>query len=339
MQDSTKAYAARLRAEGKTPIELRVGAHTGEVVMRAVKTDENRTEYNAIGHAANLAARMQPLAPIGSIAVTENLRRLCEGYFQFRSMGPALVKGVSDPIDVYEVNGLGPLRTRLQIAAERGLTRFVGREREMAAMAAALEHARAGRGQVVAAVGEAGAGKSRLMYEFKATILDGCKVLEAYSVSHGKASACLPVLELLKSYFEIADEDEDRRRSEKVETKVRGLDPALAETLPYILSLLGIAGAGAQLAMMDAQIRRQRTLEAVKRIIIRESLKQPLVVIFEDLQWIDPETQELLDLLVDSVASARILLLVNYRPEYHHAWSNRTCYTQLRLDPLGGRSA
>ena len=177
------------------------------------------------------------------------------------------------------------------------------------------------------------------MYEFKATIPDGCKVLEAYSVSHGKASAWLPVIELLKSYFEIADEDDDSRRSEKVEAKVRGLDPALAETLPYILSLLGIAGAGASLAMMDAQIRRRRTLEAIKRIIIRESLKQPLVVIFEDLHWIDAETQELLDLLVDSVASARILMLVNYRPEYHHEWGNRTCYTQLRLDPLGGQSA
>src|SRR4029077_6723190 len=117
------------------------------------------------------------------------------------------------------------------------------------------------------------------------------------------------------------------------------LDPALVETLPYILSLLGVPGASASLAMMDAGIRRRRTLEAVKRIIIRESLKQPLVVIFEDLHWIDAETQELLDLLVDSVASARILMLVNYRPEYRHAWGNRACYTQLRLDPLGGQSA
>ena len=233
----------------------------------------------------------------------------------------------------------GALKTHFQLAARRGLTRFVGREREMAAMAGALEQARAGHGQIVAAVGEAGAGKSRLMYEFKATIPDECKVLEGYSVSHGKASAWLPVLELLKSYFELADEDDDSRRSAKVEAKARGLDPALAETLPYILSLLGIASAGASLAMMDAQVRRRRTLEVVKRIIIRESLKQPLVVIFEDLHWIDAETQELLDLLVDSVASARILLLVNYRPEYRHDWGNRTCYTQLRLDPLGGQSA
>src|SRR6201988_3286091 len=177
------------------------------------------------------------------------------------------------------------------------------------------------------------------MYEFKGTIPDGCKVLEAYSVSHGKASAWLPVLELLKSYFEIADDDDDGRRSEKVEAQARGLDPALAETLPYILSLLGIAGAGASLAMMDAQIRRRRTLEALKRISIRESLKQPLVVIFEDLHWIDAETQELLDLLVDSVASGRILMLVNYRPEYRPEWGNRTCYPQLRVDPLVGQSA
>ena len=312
--------------------------NTGEVVVRTIETG-GHTEYTPVGHVTNLAARMQTAAPAGSIAASEATQRLCEGYFEFRALGPTAVKGLDAPVEVYEVVRAGPLRTHFQLAARRGLTRFVGREREMAAMAGALEQARAGHGQIVAAVGEAGAGKSRLMYEFKATIPDGCKVLEAYSVSHGKASAWLPVIELLKSYFELADEDDDSRRSEKVEAKTRGLEPALADTQPYILSLLGIAGAGASLTMMDAQIRRRRTLEAIKRILIRESLKQPLVVLFEDLHWIDAETQELLDLLVDSVASARILMLVNYRPEYHHAWGNRTCYTQLRLDPLGGQSA
>src|SRR5712664_169016 len=273
---------------------------------------------------------MQTAAPAGSIAASEATQRLCEGYFEFRALGPTVLKGLNQPVEVYEVMRAGPLRTHFQLAARRGLTRFVGREREMAAMACALEQASDGHGQIVAAVGEAGAGKSRLMYEFKGTLPDGCKVLEAYSVSHGKAAAWLPVIELLKSYFEIADEDDDGRRSAKVEAKVRSLDPALAETLPYILSLLGIAGAGASLAMMDARIRRRRTLEAVKRIIIRESLKQPLVVIFEDLHWIDTETQELLDLLVDSVASARILMLVNYRPEYHHECGTRTWSIQLR---------
>jgi predicted ATPase len=307
-------------------------------VVRTIETG-GHTEYTPVGHVTNLAARMQTAAPPGSIAASEATQRLCEGYFEFRSLGPTAVKGLNAPVEVYEVVRVGPLRTHFQLAAQRGLTRFVGREREMAAMAAALEQARAGHGQIVAAVGEAGAGKSRLMYEFKTAIPDGCKVLEAYSVSHGKASSWLPVLELLKSYFELAHEDNDSRRSARVEAKVGGLDPALVETLPYILSLLGVAGAGAQLVVMDGRIRRERTLDALKRIVIRESLKQPLVVIFEDLHWIDAETQELLDLLVDSVASARILILVNYRPEYHHAWGNRTSYTQLRLDPLGGQIA
>ena len=338
MQEELRHYADRLRNEGKIPVEARVGVNTGEVVVRTIETG-GHTEYTPVGHVTNLAARMQAAAPAGSIAASEATQRLCEGYFEFRALGPTAVKGLSAPVEVYEVVRAGPLRSHFELAARRGLTRFVGREREMAAMAGALEQARAGHGQIVAAVGEAGAGKSRLMYEFKATIPDGCKVLEAYSVSHGKASAWLPVIELLKSYFEIADEDDDGRRSAKVEAKTRALDPALADTLPYILSLLGVAGAGASLAMMDAQIRRRRTLEAVKRIIIRVSLKQPLIVIFEDLHWIDAETQELLDLLVDSVANARILILVNYRPEYHHEWGNRTCYTQLRLDPLGGQSA
>jgi class 3 adenylate cyclase/tetratricopeptide (TPR) repeat protein len=339
MQEELRRYADRLRNEGRIPVEARVGVNTGEVVVRSITTGAGQTEYTPIGHTTNLASRMQTAAPVGSIAASEATQRLCQGYFEFRALGPTAIKGLDGPVEVHEVVRAGPLRTHFQLSARRGLTRFVGREREMTAMAGALEQAKAGQGQIVAAIGEAGAGKSRLMYEFKATIPDGCKVLEAYSVSHGKASAWLPVLELLKIYFEIADDDDDGRRSEKVEAKVRGLDPALAETLPYILSLLGIAGAGASMTMMDAQIRRQRTLEAVKRIIIRESLKQPLVVIFEDLHWIDAETQELLNLLVDSVASARILMLVNYRPEYHHEWSNRACYSQLRLDPLAGQSA
>jgi predicted ATPase len=287
----------------------------------------------------NLAARMQTAAPAGSIAVSEATQRLGKGYFDFRALGPTVIKGLNAPVEVYEVVRAGPLHGHFELAARRGLTRFVGREREMAALADALKQVRAGRGQVVTAVGEAGTGKSRLVYEFKGTIPEECKVLEAFSVSHGKASAWLPVIELLKSYFELADEDDDRRRSEKVETKVCAVDPALADTLPYVLSLLGIAGAGASLAMMDAQIRRRRTLEAVKRIIVRESLKQPLVVIFEDLHWIDAETQELLDLLVDGVASTRILMLVNYRPEYRHEWGAKSCYLQLRLDPLGGKTA
>jgi predicted ATPase len=182
-------------------------------------------------------------------------------------------------------------------------------------------------------------GKSRLFFEFRAAVQSGCLVLEAYSVSHGKASAYLPVIDLLKSYFEIVPEDDERKRREKAAGKVVILDRTLEDTLPCVYSLLGISESDDPLAALDPQTRRRRTLEAIKRILVRESLSQPLIVEFEDLHWIDSETQALLNLLVDGIATARIVLLVNYRPEYHHQWGSKTYYSQLRLDPLGKESA
>jgi class 3 adenylate cyclase/tetratricopeptide (TPR) repeat protein len=339
MQEELRRYSTKLREGGNLAVEARVGANTGEVVVRSIRTDDAHTEYTPIGHSTGLAARMQALAPTGSIATTEQTPKLCEGYFTFKPLGPTTVKGVSEPVNVFEVIGLGPLRTRLQVSARRGLTRFVGRQSELEQMKHALELARQGHGQVVAAIGEPGVGKSRLIFEFKAIAQSGCLVLEAYSVSHGKASAYLPVVDLLKSYFKIAAEDDERARREKVAGKVVILDRTLEDTLPYLYSLLGIAETDDPLAPLDPQTRRRRTLEAIKRIAVRESLNQPLIVIFEDLHWIDSETQALLNLLVDGIATAPILLLVNYRPEYHHQWGNKTYYTQLRLDPLGRESA
>jgi predicted ATPase len=237
------------------------------------------------------------------------------------------------------VTGLGPLRTRLQRAAGRGLTKFVGREREMEAMRAAAESARAGRGQIVVAIAEAGTGKSRLFFEFKVTNQTGWMVLEAFSVSHGKASAYLPVIDLLHGYFRIASHDDARTRREKVNGKILTLDRALEDTLPFLFGLLGIAEGEDPLARMDGPVKRRRTVDAIKRIFLRESLNQPLMVIFEDLHWIDEETQAFLNLLADSIGTAKILLLVNYRPEYSHSWNSKTYYTQLRLDPLGKESA
>jgi predicted ATPase len=182
-------------------------------------------------------------------------------------------------------------------------------------------------------------GKSRLFYEFKLTSQSGCLILEAFSVSYGKASPYLPVIELLKSYFDITVEDDERKRREKVGGKVLMLDRSLEDTLPYLFSLLGIEEQTSSLQQMDAQIRRRRTFDALKRLFLRESLNQPLILIFEDLHWIDSETQGFLDVLSESVASARILLLVNYRPEYRHEWGTKTYYTQLRLAPLGKEEA
>ncbi|MBV8056157.1 MAG: AAA family ATPase, partial [Deltaproteobacteria bacterium] len=332
-------YSGQLRAQGKLPLQARAGINTGEVVVRSLQTGAGHTEYTPIGHSTSLAARMQALAPVGSIAATGVTRKLCEGYFTFKSLGPTLVKGVSEPVEVYEVTGLGPLRTRFQRAVARGLTKFVGRQREMEAVKHAAQLARAGHGQVVAAMAEPGVGKSRLFHEFKLVSASEWMTLEAFSVSHGKASAYLPVLELLRDYFRIAPTDDLRIRREKVTGRVLTLDRSLEDALPYLFGLLGLSEGDDSLAQMDPQLRRRRTQEAIKRLLLRESLNQPLMVIFEDLHWIDGETQSLLNLLVDSIATARILLLVNYRPEYRHEWGNRTHYSQLRLDPLGYESA
>ncbi len=339
MQEELRRYSAKVVADGGTPIQGRIGINTGEVVVRSIQTGAGHVEYTPIGHTTNLAARMQTAAPVGSIAVTEATRKLCEGYFILRPLGATKVKGVSEPLNVYEVTGLGPLRTRLQRSAGRGYTKFVGRQREMDAMRAAAEQAKAGHGQIVAAMAEPGVGKSRLFFEFKAISQSGWLVLEAFSLSHGKASAYLPVIDLMHGYFRITGEDDQRARREKVNGKLLTLDRALEDTVPNLFGLLGILEGLDPLAQMDAQVKQRRTLEAIKRILLRESLNQPLMMIFEDLHWIDEETQALLNLLADSIATARILLLVNYRPEYSHQWGSKTYYTQLRLDPLGKESA
>jgi len=339
LQEGLKRYSAQLRETGNLPLKARVGVNTGEVVVRSITTGEGHTEYTPIGHTNNLASRMQALAPTGSIAISEQTRKFVEGYFTLKQLGPTRVKGVSEPVNVYEITGLGPLRTRLQQAAGRGFTKFVGRQLEMDAMKAAAEQARAGRGQIVAAIAEAGVGKSRLMFEFKATSSAGWMVLEAFSVSHGKASSYLPVIELLHSYFKIASQDDQRTRREKIAGRIAILDRSLESAIPYLYSLLGISEASDPLAQMDPQTRRRGTLDAIKRIILRESLNQPLMIIFEDLHWIDEATQALLNLLADSIGTSKILLLGNYRPEYSHQWGSKTYYTQLRLDPLGKESA
>jgi len=225
------------------------------------------------------------------------------------------------------------------VAARRGLVRFVGRQSELEQMKRALESARGGHGQIVGVMGEPGVGKSRLFHEFKLSAQRGCLVLETFSVSHGKAYAYLPLIELLKHYFQLTPQDDERRIREKVAGKVLILDRSLEDTLPHLFTLLALSEPTSALPQMDPQLRRRRTLEAIKRLLVRESLNQPLMLIFEDLHWLDTETQAFLSVLSESLATTPILLLVNYRPEYRHEWGNKTYYTQLRLDPLGPADA
>jgi class 3 adenylate cyclase len=216
MQAGVKRYAEKLRAEKGVNLQVRVGANTGEVVVREIRTGEKHSEYVPIGHSTGIAARLQALAVPGSIAISESVRKLVEGYFALKPLGPARIKGVSEPLEIYEVTGLGQLRTRLQRGAARGYTKFVGRQREMEALSHAAEQAKSGHGQIVGAMAEPGVGKSRLFFEFKAKNQSGWMVLEAFSVSHGKASAYLPVLDLLHTYFKITSDDDARTRRRKL---------------------------------------------------------------------------------------------------------------------------
>src|SRR5438552_1874797 len=335
MQEELRRYAEKVRLEKGVPLQIRVGVNTGAVVLRSIHKDDLHTDYVPVGHSINLASRMENLATPGSIVVSEDTHRLIEGFFECKPLGAAQIKGISEPIAIYEVLGVGPLRTRLQVAARRGLVRFVGRQSELEQLRKALEQVKASHGQIVGVMGEPGVGKSRLFHEFKLLSERGCLVLETFSVSHGKAYAYLPLIDLLKNYFQLTLQDDERKRREKLTGKVLTLDRSLEDTLPYLCFLLGIAEPTSPLAQMDPQIRRRRTFEALKQLLVRESLNQPLILVFEDLHWLDGETQAFLTLLSESVATARILLLVNCRPEYHHEWGSKTYYTQLRLDPLG----
>jgi class 3 adenylate cyclase len=346
MQDAMRRYADQRRREGGVPIYLRVGVNTGEVVVRSIRKDDLQTDYVPVGHSTNLASRMENLAAPGSIVVSAHTYKLTEGYFEFKALGETPIKGVSEPLPIYEMLGVGPLRTKMQVAARRGLARFVGRQSEIEHLRHALDLATAGHGQIVGVMGEPGVGKSRLFYEFvgatgRSPLREqrGCLVLETFSVSHGKAYPYLPLIDLLKNYFQLGLHDDERQRREKITGRVLTLDRSLEDILPYLFFLLGIAEPTSPLQQMDPQIRRRRTLEAIKRLLVRESLDQPLMVIFEDLHWLDAETQAFLQLLSEAIPTTRMLLLVNYRPEYQHTWSGKTFFSQLRLDPLGRAEA
>ena len=339
MQESVKKYADEVRRSHAAVVKIRVGLNSGEVVVRAIGSDLHM-DYTAVGQTTHLAARMEQMADPGAIVITPDTLALVEGFIDVKPLGPVPVKGLAEAVEIYEMTGVGPARTRFQAAARRSLTRFAGRDAELEQLRRALQLAGNGHGQVAAVVGEAGVGKSRLLYEFTHSHrMQGWLVLESASVSYGKATSYLPVIDLLKGYFKIQDRDDLRGIREKVAGKLLTLDDALKPTLPALLALLDVPVDDASWKTLDPGQRRQQTLDAVKRLLLREAREQPLLLIFEDLHWIDAETRALLDGLVDSLSSARLLLLVNYRPEYHHAWGSKTYYSQMRLDALPAESA
>jgi class 3 adenylate cyclase/tetratricopeptide (TPR) repeat protein len=339
MQAAMREYTEEVRRAHGLTLRIRVGLNAGEVVVRTIGNDLHM-DYSAVGPTTHLAARMEQLADPGSIVLTVSTLRLVEGLVRVKALGAVPVKGMAEPIEVYELTGASTIRRRLQTAVARGLTRFVGRETEIEAIVQVLEHAASGHGQVVAAVGEAGLGKSRLFYEFiQSHRTQGWRVLESASVSYGQATPYFPIIDLLKRYAHVEDGDDTRTIRAKLTGQVLTLDEALHEITPALLALCDVLPDDHAFLHLDPPPRRQRTLAALKRLVLRESQEQPLLLVFEDLHWIDSETQALLDSLVESLPTARLLLLVNYRPEYQHMWGSKTFYTQLRLDPLPPASA
>jgi class 3 adenylate cyclase/tetratricopeptide (TPR) repeat protein len=317
MQAAMRDYTEAMRRTQGLEVRIRVGLNSGEV-----------------------AARMEQLAAPGSILLTAATLRLVEGLVRVNTLGPVPVKGLADAVEVFELVGASAIRRRLQASVARGLTRFVGRETELAAFQQAFEQAHAGHGQVVAVVGEAGIGKSRLAYEcVHSHRTQGWRVLESASVSYGKATPYFPVIDLLKRHAHVEEQDDPRTIRAKVTGLIMTLDEALQDAIPALLSLLEALPADSPFLALDPPQRRQRTLTALKCVLLCESQVQPLLLVFEDLHWIDAETQALLESLMEGLPTARLLLLVNYRPEYQHGWGSKTYYTQLRLDPLPPASA
>jgi class 3 adenylate cyclase/tetratricopeptide (TPR) repeat protein len=353
MQDEMRRAAARQNEIDHGAIRIGIGINSGEVVVRSLTNDLN-VDYSALGHTTHLAARMEEHAPAGKILISAETLREVEGFFEVTPLGALKVKGFSTPIDAFELTGATTARNRLQAAAARGLSRFVGRQREIEFMQRVMEQSTAGHGQVLAVVGEAGMGKSRLLRHFLAGgVAPGWRVLEAPSVSYGKANLYFPVVELLRDYLSLKDSADSSPVQSAVAEQVLRLSPSLCDTIPPLLALLDalplgpssgetmpvaalpeVADAIANYLSLEPQERRQQTFDALTELFLAESQKQPLLLIFEDLHWIDGETEEFLNVLVQSLPRGRIFLLVNYRPGFSHSWANRDYYQRLRLTPL-----
>src|SRR5262245_20139520 len=339
MQAALRRYAEAVRRTQGLEVQVRVGLNSGDVVVRTIGNDLHM-DYSAVGQTTHLAARVEQLAPPGTIRLTTATLQLVEGAVLVNALGPIPVKGLAELVEVFELVGATPVHHRLQAAVARGLTRFVGRDQELAALTQALAQAGRGQGQLMALLGEAGVGKSRLVYEcVHSHATQGWRVLESASVSYGRATPYFPVIDLLKRYAHVEDTDDARIIRAKVTGQVLTLDESLQDTLPALFALLDVLPDDSLFHQLDPTQRRQRTLTALKRLLLRESQVQALLLVFEDLHWIDTETQALLDSLVESLPTAHILLLVTYRPEYQHGWGSKTYYTQLRLDPLPPASA
>lgn len=334
IQKGLKTYGEALKKESGIDLRMRIGLNTGLVVVGSIGNDL-RMDYTAIGDTVNLASRLQNLADPGKILISENTQKPVSGYFLTRPLGEVQVKGKSEPIKAYEVIRASGARTRIDVEVERGLTPFTGRERELSTLKDRLRETKEGRGHIVFIVGELGVGKSRLPLEFrKALSGENVSWLEGRCISFGKSISYLPLIEILKRGFRIDESDNEEEIIRKVEEGTLLLGNDLEPIIPYLKYLLSVDPGETSILSMDAQQRRAQTFEALRKIILQGSQIQPLVLVIEDLHWIDKTSEEFLIFLADSLATAPVLLLLTYRPDYSHSLGERTYHTRIVLHNL-----
>jgi len=334
MQENVRAYAAELPRALGAVITIRVGLNSGDVLVRSIGSDL-RMDYTAVGQTTHLASRMEQAAAPGSILVTSDTATLVAGYVVLESLGPVRIKGVPAPMEVFEIVRGGQARSRLQAAAARGLTPFVGRAPEIRQMETALARARAAHGQIVGVVGEAGVGKSRLLWEFlHSDRTEGCTILEGQSASYAKGVAYGPIIDLLRKYFDIQERQDQEAIRVHVANQLQERDSSLVPFVSAFLALLDVPVHDADWARLDPLLRRARTIEGIRRLLAVESRRRPVVFALEDLNWADSETDAVVNAVIEMLPNWRILVLASYRPEYRHDWEAHGAYVALSLDPL-----
>ena len=325
--------------EGILPLKMRVGIHTGPVIVGTLGNDL-RVEFKAVGDTVNMASRMEALAEPGATYVSEDTFKHTEGLFRFEALGKRWVKGKKQPVKVFRVIAPSTRRTRFDVSAERGLTPFVGRQHELELLLDGFERAKAGRGQAFSIMAEAGVGKSRLLYEFrKAVTNEDVTFLEGKCLSYSRGAAYHPITDVLKANFDIREDDGDSKIKDKVKGQLRLLRVDEASTLPYLLELLPVKDIGIDTIPMSPEAKRVRIVEAVRRITLKGSEIRPAIIAIEDLHWIDKSSEECLKDLLDSISGASVFLIFTYRPDFIHAWGGRSYHSQLNLNRLSNRES
>jgi class 3 adenylate cyclase/tetratricopeptide (TPR) repeat protein len=335
MLDDVAEYAAELRRGPGLNFSTRIGINSGEVVAGAIGTD-GEGGYTAIGHTVGLAQRMEALAEPGSAYLTEHTAALAAGFLELKGLGEFEIKGASQPVEVFQLAGVGAARSRLDLSRERGFSRFVGRDEEMTTLDAALDRAEAGEGAVVGIVAEAGIGKSRLSHEFcERCRARGLEVFEAQAQAHGQSIPLMPVLQMLRAYFGIGDREPERLTREKIAGRALLLDPEFGDDLPLAFDFLGVPDPDRPVPQMSPEARQRALGRIVCRLINAPNRHHTVVLVVEDLHWIDEASEAMLAELVASVEGTNTLAVVNFRPEYTLDWDDPPIYRRISLEPLG----